>query len=172
VAPSTELAMNYNVRIMERRGLLLAGLLVIIVGAACSSLSTTTKCSTLPACAATGSKRLGQAVLTPQGATFLQGKINNGVLGIQLRDGPTGLAYSMFVGHPRGQASCPGTVIDLSPSRRFCYGRSTTALMAQFTTGKLLYTVAVSLPSPGATGAQASPASDQDVVTRIVSSMQ
>jgi len=150
--------------------LLVVGLLVMIIGVQCTSLSTASKCSSLSACASSGSKRFGQAVLTPQDATFVQGTINNGVLGIQLRDNPTGRAYSMFAGHPgSGKASCPGTVIDLSPSKRFCYGRSTTALMAQFTAGKLLYTFTVSLPSAAASGSQTS---DQDLVTRIVSSLK
>ena len=47
-----------------------------------------------------------------------------------------------------------------------------TALLAQFTTGKLLYTISVGAP-PGSTGGVGAPtASDEGVVTRIVSSMQ
>jgi hypothetical protein len=163
---------EYNLKMAKHRGLLLIGLLVMIVGSQCTSLSTTSNCSSLTACASSGANRFGQAVLTPQGATFLQGAIKKGVLGIQLRDDSTGRPYSMLVGHGSGKPSGPGTVIDLSPSRRFCYGRSTTTLVAQFTTGKLLYTLTVSPASPAAGGNGAAPASDQDVVTRIVSSMR
>jgi hypothetical protein len=53
----------------------------------------------------------------------------------------------------------------------FCYGRSTTALMAQFLAQNLLYTVSVTLPAGSASIAPAQVASEQDLVTRIVSNM-
>jgi len=155
------------------RAPLRAAVLILLVLGGCTSLSTTTKCSTVGACTARGSKRLDQAILVPAGATFVEGAIKGGVLDIEFRDPPTGRTYSLLVGHPgSSKPACPGTVVALSPIKRFCYGRSATALLAQFTTGKLLYTISVGAP-PGSTGGVGAPtASDEGVVTRIVSSMQ
>jgi hypothetical protein len=150
-------------------------LMVAVVGtlaAGCAVGSTTTRCATLPACTATGSHRFNQGVLVPQGATFVQGTLKGGVLGIEFRDVPTGRTFSMLVGHPAsGASSCPGAVITLSTTRRFCYGRTTTQLVAQFTAQHLLYTLTVNPSSGSVNSSPADAASDQELVTRIVSAM-
>jgi len=131
----------------------------------CGSLSTTEHCSTVRACSTAGFGTFGQAILTPRGATFVKGSINNGVLEIDFRDRPSGRAYKEFVGRPKSStAGCPGKVVTLSPTRRFCYGSSTTGLLAQFTSGKLLFTVSF-------IAAHSDAASDQALVSRIVSSL-
>jgi hypothetical protein len=150
--------------ILERVRVLLAAVVVITATAGCTSLSTTTRCSTITACRSAGSKHLGQGVLMPQGATFLQGAVKGGVLGVEFRDPQTGRMYTMFVGHPGAKPACPGTVVVLSPTKQFCYGRTTTALMAQFTSARLLYTLSVSVAATTA-------ASDQELVTRLVSTL-
>jgi hypothetical protein len=153
------------------RWLMLMAAMISILAAGCAVGSTTSHCATLPACTAAGSRRLGQVVLVPQGATFVQGEIKQGVLGVEFRDTATGRRFSMFVGHPAsGTTSCPGTVITLSTTRRFCYGR-TTELLAQFTAQRLLYTLTVSLPSGSVSTGPAAAVSDQELVTRIVSAM-
>jgi len=156
-------------RLADRKPLLclavlLAGLTVAgLTG--CASLSTTEHCSTVRACSTAGFGKFGQAILTPRGATFVTGSINNGVLEIDFRDRESGRAYKEFVGRPKGtKAACPGTVVTLSSARRFCYGSTTTGLLAQFTSGKLLYTVSFTVPPSDA-------ASDQAAVSRIVSSL-
>jgi hypothetical protein len=151
---------------------MLMAAVVSTLAAGCAVGSTTTRCATLPACTATGSRRFGQVVLVPQGATFVQGAVKQGVLGIEFRDAPTGRTFSMLVGHPASATtSCPGTVITLSTTRRFCYGRTTTQLVAQFTAQHLLYTFTVNLPSGSVGNGPAETVSDQELVTRIVSAM-
>jgi hypothetical protein len=151
---------------------MLMAAIISILAAGCALGSTTSHCATLPACTAAGSRRLSQVVLVPQGATFVQGEIKQGVLGVEFRDTATGRTFSMFVGHPAsGTTSCPGTVITLSTTRRFCYGRTTTQLVAQFTAQHLLYTLTVNPSSGSVNSSPADAASDQELVTRIVSAM-
>jgi hypothetical protein len=148
------------------RRLLLIAALTVAGLAGCSS--TTKSCSTVAACSTAGHTQFGQAVLTPQGATFVKGSIKNGVLIIEFRDPLGGPAYKEFVGHPKNPAVlCQGTMttfIAVSPTRRFCYGPTTAALQAELTTDTLTYVLTFTAPPTDA-------ASDQAPVTRIVASL-
>lgn len=136
----------------------------------CSSHPTATPCAAVGPCSTAAAERLGQAVLVPRGATFVQGSINNGVLVIGFSDPRSGLAYKEFVGRPKSPPkACVGTVMTVTPTRQLCYGPTrtgpaTTGLNAQFTVGSLVYIVLF-------TAQPADASSDQALLSRIVLSM-
>jgi hypothetical protein len=155
-------------RLAVRRPIWFAAVLVV-AGLTLTGLygcaSTTKPCATLAACSTAGSTQLGQAVLTPRGATFVDGSIRKGVLVIDFRDPPSGPAYKEFAGRPTSTPpACVGTFITVSATRRFCYEPTNTALQAEFAAGSVLYILLFTLPAADA-------ASDQPLVTRIMASL-